>query len=93
MAAKITFHQGEKRKVTATVTSKNIKDAVVIADARFELSKVNNNQVIQKGSCEVKRNEATSFLDLSEKGNFELKVISSVGREVIISKVLIDVEE
>lgn len=92
MVTKITFNEGEKREVTATVTSKNIKEAVVIASADFELRRTDNNMIVQEGACEVIRNEATSFLDLAKRGSYELKVISRVGREVIISKVNIDVK-
>lgn len=91
-ADKITFYKGEKREVTATVTSKNSMDTVIIASADFELRKSANKVLVQKGTCEVSRNEATALLDLAEKGEFELKVISFVGREKVISKTLIEVE-
>lgn len=89
---KITFYEGEKREVTATVTSRNSKETAVIASAEFELRKTYDNSIIQKGSCEVIGNEATVFLDLVKKGEYELKVISSVGREVVINKTLVVVE-
>jgi hypothetical protein len=92
MAAKITFYKGEKRNVTATITSRNIKEAVVINSATFELINTDTKQVVQSGTCEHKGNEAVAFLDLSAAGHFELVVTSQVGREEIISKCPIDVE-
>ena len=89
---KITFHEGERRELTATVTSKNPKETVVIASAEFELRKVYDDSLVQSGSCDVVGNEATVFLDLNLKGNFVLKTTSYVGREVIIKKILVDVE-
>ena len=88
----MTFIEGEKREVTATITSKNPDETVVIADAHFELLKKSNNSVIQSGACEFTGNEVTVLLDLAEKGSYVLKITSNVGREVIKSKVLVDVE-
>lgn len=89
---KITFNEGEKREITAIVTSKNQKETVVIASADYELKKAVDGSIVQKGSCEITGNEATVFLDLAKKGEYNLKVISSVGREVIISKTTITVK-
>lgn len=89
---KITFNKGEKREVTATITSKNPKETVVVASAEFELRKTSDCSIVQKGSCEVTGNEVVVFLDLAKKGDYKLKIISSVGREVVISKALVVVE-
>ena len=89
---KITFNEGEKRELTAIITSKNRKETVVIASAEYEFTKTFDGTVIQKGSCEVSGNEATVLLDLAQKGDYELEVTASVGREVIIKKVLVAVE-
>lgn len=89
---KMTFIEGEKREVTATITSKNPDERVVIASAHFELLKKSNNSVIQNGTCEIAGNEVTVLLDLAEKGNYVLKITSNVGREVIKSKVHVEVE-
>ena len=50
---KITFNKGEKREVTATITSKNPKETVVVASAEFELRKASDCSIVQKGTCEV----------------------------------------
>lgn len=89
---KITFHEGEKREVNVIVTSKNLQDLVVITDAQYELKKTSDNTVVQKGSCEIEDNEVTIFLDLIERGVYELKITARVGREVIIDKTLVVVE-
>ena len=86
------FKKGEKRELTAVVNSKNPKDVVVIASSEYELKKSLDGSIVQKGSCEIEGNEATVFLDLSQKGKFELEITSSVGREVIKSKSSIVVE-
>lgn len=91
-ADKLTFYKGEKREVTATVTSKNPMDTVVVASAKFELRKSSSKTLVQKGSCEVSGNEATALLDLAEKGEFELKVTFFVGREEVIDKTTVVVE-
>ena len=91
-ANKLTFYEGEKREVTSTVTSRNSKEAVVIASAEYELRKVLNNSIVQTGSGEIEGNEVTVLLDFIEKGSYELKVTSYVGREKIIAKTLIDIE-
>lgn len=89
---KITFHEGEKREITAVITSKNLQDLVIIASADYELKKTGDSAVVQKGSCEIEGNEVTIFLDLIERGVYELKITASVGREVIIDKTLVVVE-
>lgn len=89
---KITFHEGEKREVNVTVTSRNSQDLVVIALANYELKRTSDNTIAQQGSCEVKGSEITIFLDLVERGMYELKVTASVGREVIIDRTLVVVE-
>lgn len=90
---RIVFNEGEKREVTAVITSRNQKETVIIASANYELKKTTfDGAIIQKGSCEVSGNEATVLLDLAQKGNYELEVFASVGREVIIKKVLVIVE-
>lgn len=90
--SKLTFIEGEKREVTATITSKNPEETVVIASANFELIKKSDNSVLQSGNCEIEGNEVTVFLDLTAKGSYVLKIASNVGREVIKSKVNVEVE-
>ena len=89
---KLTFEEGEKREVLAVITSRNSKEAVVIASADFELKKTLGGAVIQTGSCEIAGNEVTAFLDLTKKGEYELKITSYVGREKIIKKTTITVK-
>lgn len=89
---KITFHEGEKREVTVVVTSRNLQELVIIADASYELKKTSDNEIVQRGSCEIEGSEVTIFLELVERGMYELKVTALVGREVIIEKTLVVVE-
>lgn len=89
---KLTFYKGEKREVTATITSKNTKEVVVIASAEYELFNTCDNSIVQKGSGEITGNEVTVLLDLIKKGNYKLKITSHVGREVIINKTFIDIK-
>lgn len=87
------FYKGEKREITATVRSKNSKETVVIASAEFEVKKQFSEEVVQSGVCERNGAEATCCLDLNLPcGNYEVKIKSCVGREVIISKVRVEVE-
>lgn len=86
---KITFYEGEKREVTATVTSKDPKETVVITSAKYELQKTYDDSIIQEGSCEIDGNEATALLDLSKKGEYKLTITSQVGREVLVKKTLV----
>lgn len=86
----IRFFEGEKREVTAVVRSRNSDESVIIASAEYELKKQFSDEVLQSGKCEIKANEATAFLDFNlSKGNYQLEIKSNVGREVIISKVLV----
>lgn len=86
----IRFYEGEKREVTAIVRSRNSDEAVVIAKAEYELKKQFNDEILQSGNCEINGAEATAFLDFDlPEGNYTLKIKSNVGREVIISKVLV----
>ena len=89
---KLTFEEGEKREVTTTITSANSKETIVIASAEFELVKAYGNSVTQKGNCEIIGNQAISFLDLAQKGEYELKVTMKVGREVVIKTTLVVIE-
>jgi hypothetical protein len=87
----IIFNEGEKRELTATVSSYNSKEVVVIASATFELKKQFGGEIVQEGQCEVVGSEAIVFLDLAEKGSYELEVTTRVGREEIIKKAIIKV--
>ena len=89
---KLTFFKGEKREVTAVIYSVDPKEPVVIAASKYELKKTNDNSVVQEGSCEIKDNIVVVLLDFAEKGNYELTIESSVGREVIIDKILVIIE-
>lgn len=88
----ITFNEGEKRELTATIRSEKENDVVVIASAKFELKKFSGD-VVQSGICEISDsgNEATIFLDLAEKGSYELETEFNVGREVIKKKRIVKV--
>ena len=86
----ISFNEGEKRELTATINSKNADEVVVIASAEFELKKF-SGEIAQQGACEISGNEATIFLDLAEKGSYELKTTFYVGREVIKKKRIVKV--
>lgn len=88
----IRFHEGEKRELTATVTSRNCQETVVIVSATFELIKVFNNTVVQTGTCEIIGNKINIFLDLVKSGSYELKTTLLVGKETIIDKINIEVD-
>jgi hypothetical protein len=87
----IVFYEGEKRELTATVHSEDPDEVVVIASAEFELRAQLTGEVVQSGVCEVNDCGAVVFLDLAEKGSYELKVTTHVGREDIVDKHLIRV--
>lgn len=89
---KFVFYEGEKREITAVITSRTSKELVVIASAEYKLIKTYDNTVIQEGSCDISGNEVRIYLDFNQKGNFELEVTSAVGKEVIIDKIAIGVE-
>lgn len=92
LADEIKFYEGEKREITAVIHSKNPKDTIVIVEAEYELKKQFGDEILQSGNCEIKGAEATVFLDFElPKGNYTLKIKSSVGREVIISKVPVEI--
>lgn len=80
----IIFNEGEKRELTASVSSKNSGEVVVVASAEFELVDQATEEVVQAGNCEVLGDEAVVFLDLAEKGRYTLKTTLKVGREVIV---------
>lgn len=92
MNSKLTFYEGEKREVTAIINSINSDERVVIASSNYELTAIYDNSVAQRGECEIRDNEVTVYLDLNLKGDYELKITSQVGREVIISKQLITIK-
>lgn len=93
LADEIKFYEGEKREITAVIHSKKPKETVVIAKAEYELKKQFGDEILQSGNCEIEGAEATVFLDFElPKGNYTLKIKSKVGREVIISKVPIEIE-
>lgn len=85
----INFFEGERKEIKATIRSKTPNETVVITSADFELTNRYNGSIVQQGPCEVDGNEAAILLELNEKGNYELKITASVGREVIIEKAVI----
>lgn len=86
------FYKGEKREVTATVRSSKPKETVVIASAEFEVKKQFSEEVVQSGACERNGAEATCCLDLNLPcGNYEIKIKSFVGREIIIGKARVEI--
>ena len=88
---KIHFYEGERKEVTATVRSKTSNEVVVITSSTFEVTRVRDNTVVQKGTCEISGNEATALLEINQKGVLELKITACVGREVVIEKAEIKV--
>lgn len=92
MLDKIIFYEGEKREVSSTVHPINTKETAVIARAEFELKKAYDGSIVQNGLCEINGNEAVAFLDFATKGSYELEITSYVGREVIIGKILVEIE-
>jgi hypothetical protein len=89
---KFVFYEGEKREITAVITSRTSKELVVIASAEYKLIKTYDNTVVQEGSCDISGNEVRIYLEFDQKGKYELQVTSSVGREKIIDKIDVIVE-
>lgn len=92
----IKFYEGEKREINAIIRSKNPNEIVVVTSSTFELKKKcdGEDETVQTGTCETAGSEITIFLDCSiGKGTYILTITSVIGRETVIDKIKVKIED
>ena len=82
----LSFYAGEEKYVTATLSSNDPDEIVVIKEAGFELTDCKGTMV-SAGACEIRGQEISVLLPIEIPGSYTLKLIVKVGRETIIEKV------
>lgn len=84
----LSFYAGEEKYVTATLSSIDPDEIVVIKEAGFELTDCKGN-IVSAGVCEIRGQEISVLLPIESPGSYTLKLTVKVGRETIIEKVAI----
>ena len=84
----LSFYAGEEKYVTATLSSIDPDEIVVIKEANFELTDCKGN-IVSAGVCEIRGHEISVLLPIERPGSYTLKLTVRVGRETIIEKVAI----
>lgn len=84
------FDVGEKKYVSAIIRTNNIKDVIIINEAKWELYD-NPNNLIENGDCLVSEDEVSALIETNKKGNYILKFIVSIGPERIVEKIAVRV--
>ena len=84
----LSFYAGEEKYVTATLSSIDPDEIVVITEADFELTDCKGN-IVSAGVCEIRGHEISALLPIEKPGSYTLKLTVRVGRETIIEKVAI----
>lgn len=82
----LSFYAGEEKYVTATLSSIDPDEIVVIKEAGFELTDCKGN-IVSAGVCEIRGQEISVLLPIERPGSYTLKLTVRVGRETIIEKV------
>lgn len=82
----LSFYAGEEKYVTATLSSIDPDEIVVIKEAGFELTDCKGN-IVSAGVCEIRGQEISVLLPIERPGSYTLKLTVKVGRETIIEKV------
>ena len=82
----LSFYAGEEKYVTATLSSIDPDEIVVIKEAGFELTDCKGTMV-STGVCEIRGQEISVLLPIERPGSYTLKLTVKVGRETIIEKV------
>ena len=82
----LSFYAGEEKYVTATLSSIDPDEIVVIKEAGFELTDCKGTMV-STGVCEIRGQEISVLLPIERPGSYTLKLTVRVGRETIIEKV------
>ena len=82
----LSFYAGEEKYVTATLSSIDPDEIVVIKEADFELTDCKGTMV-SAGACEIRGQEISVLLPIERPGSYTLKLTVKVGRETIIEKV------
>ena len=82
----LSFYAGEEKYVTATLSSIDPDEIVVIKEAGFELTDCKGNMV-SAGVCEIRGHEISVLLPVERPGSYSLKLTVKVGRETIVEKV------
>lgn len=84
----LSFYAGEEKYVTATLSSIDSDEIVVIKEAGFELTDCKGT-LVSSGVCEIRGQEISVLLPIERPGSYTLKLTVRVGRETIIEKVAI----
>ena len=82
----LSFYAGEEKYVTATLSSIDPDEIVVIKEAGFELTDCKGT-IVSDGVCEIRGQEISVLLPIERPGSYTLKLTVKVGRETIIEKV------
>ena len=82
----LSFYAGEEKYVTATLSSIDPDEIVVIKEAGFELTDCKGS-LVSEGVCEIRGQEISVLLPIERPGSYTLKLTVKVGRETIIEKV------
>ena len=82
----LSFYAGEEKYVTATLSSIDPDEIVVIKEAGFELTDCKGTMV-STGVCEIRGQEISVLLPIERPGSYTMKLTVKVGRETIIEKV------
>lgn len=82
----LSFYAGEEKYVTATLSSIDPDEIVVINEAGFELTDCKGTMV-SSGVCEIRGQEISVLLPVERPGSYTLKLTVKVGKETIIEKV------
>ena len=82
----LSFYAGEEKYVTATLSSIDPDEIVVIKEADFELTDCKGTMV-SAGVCEIREQEISVLLPIERPGSYTLKLTVRVGRETFIEKV------
>ena len=82
----LSFYAGEEKYVTATLSSIDPDEIVVIKEADFELTDCKGT-LVSSGVCEIRGQEISVLLPIERPGSYTLKLTVRVGRETIIEKV------
>ena len=82
----LSFYAGEEKYVTATLSSIDPDEIVVIKEAGFELTDCKGT-LVSTGVCEIRGQEISVLLPIERPGSYTLKLTVRVGRETIIEKV------
>ena len=82
----LSFYAGEEKYVTATLSSIDPDEIVVITEAGFELTDCKGTMV-STGVCEIRGQEISVLLPIERPGSYTLKLTVKVGKETIIEKV------